>query len=756
MKSANISTSQNIVTGLSGLFVGLALTACNGGGGGPDSPGSVTPDIYSKAICDPLSGSAGPQDPQHGLVADLAYLADPVHTSFSSVFDFESQATQVTNPVYLTQLDVPTEYFERGFTTGNGSLITTPSGAPLVEYFSLHAESVIQLGANDQPGNYQFAVASDDGAVVSVDDGAGMRILINNDGQHPTQLGCAQESIAMDHSTRLPINVDYYQGPRYNIALILLWRKVDPQSSWCSNSDDWSDFDPSRPDSLNDPYCGQQGNNLFFNWSETGTSPSTPNSNWNKLLARGWSVVPAQDYYLPPSTEANPCNTGTQCFTDTFNQPAQTRLSSVDLLFVTDTSSDDYDRASVAQHLHGFASQLPAGADFGVGMMLGDGSSSAWHGALWHSPSVTPVLSSKNLDIKDMESLFAQDIANVPDDTQSGQGELGLYSLSTSMNGNLLAQNQSQGFFRQNAALAVVFIANDGDACSTHPSAHPECQGITPAGVLSQLQTLKAGKPLSVDAIVHTSHCSDPDKDGEDQFGEGYIDLVQLANGLLFSMSSNGQCNDNSSLYEVAMQQIGQAVSASLQKYGTLPLLNDFTLSHQGVAPSSITVSVDGSTSQYQYNANENQVDLSSAGTYGSVIGVNYCLAPSPSPSPSVTASPSPTPSVSASPSPSPTPSVSASPSPSPTPSVSASPSPSPTPSVSASPSPSPTPSVSASPDPSPSPSVSASPSPSPTPSVSASPDPSPSPSVSASPDPSPSPSPSCTGPFCGGGVLGV
>ena len=70
------------------------------------------------------------------------------------------------------------------------------------------------------------------------------------------------------------------------------------------------------------------------------------------------------------------------------------------------------------------------------------------------------------------------------------------------------------------------------------------------------------------------------------------------------------------------MEAIGQQVAALLKKYGNVQLLNDFTLSHTGVNPSTIAVSVDGSVEPYSYNATQDQVDLSnaSAGTYGSTI----------------------------------------------------------------------------------------------------------------------------------------
>jgi hypothetical protein len=67
------------------------------------------------------------------------------------------------------------------------------------------------------------------------------------------------------------VEIDYYQGPRYHIALTMLWR-------------DW----PTSGSAV-DTYCGASGNDVF--WDST-TTPSTPKTAYNNLMTR-WQIVPS-------------------------------------------------------------------------------------------------------------------------------------------------------------------------------------------------------------------------------------------------------------------------------------------------------------------------------------------------------------------------------------------------------------------------------------------------------------------------------
>lgn len=202
-------------------------------------------------------------------------------------------ANVVTEPatLYLSDIDVPTENFTNGFPDSSGSLLTNESGSPLIEYFSLRLRTDLMLNQTDTAGDYQLAVLSDDGSILWIDPtGSGtFQELIDNDGARANTLGCAPTTVHLVPGVPLSVKLDYFQGPRYSIAFILMWRPVTSSPI------------PSEPE------CGVEQNDGYY--FDESTTPSTPTSNYVDLLRRGWSVVPAANLYLP-GTATNPCATG--------------------------------------------------------------------------------------------------------------------------------------------------------------------------------------------------------------------------------------------------------------------------------------------------------------------------------------------------------------------------------------------------------------------------------------------------------------
>lgn len=241
------------------------------------------------AVCNSFGANDPSLGSNYGLIANLWYVPQG-GSSLNTVAAFQQSGTKLDATLYLNQLNVPTRAFDRGFQTQNGTILQTPEGNTLYEYFSIRAESVIKLSNHETPGRYQFAVLADDGAVMYVNDtGNGFRSIVNNDGTHATKLACAGEGIDLTYDSRLPIAVDYYQGPRFHIALMVLWRKLPDANA----------------SSLTDSACGLSGNDRFFDSSQ---SPSVPSQTYLDLLSRGWSVVAPQNYLLPLNSPMNPCN----------------------------------------------------------------------------------------------------------------------------------------------------------------------------------------------------------------------------------------------------------------------------------------------------------------------------------------------------------------------------------------------------------------------------------------------------------------
>jgi hypothetical protein len=103
--------------------------------------------------------------------------------------------------IYTASLDVPPRDFREGFPGVTGRL----------EWFAIDYTGRFWV---EKPGEYTFALTSDDGAILWIDDYP----VINNDGTHPPQTALAQVTLAGGVHT---LRVAYFQGPQYEVALKL-------------------------------------------------------------------------------------------------------------------------------------------------------------------------------------------------------------------------------------------------------------------------------------------------------------------------------------------------------------------------------------------------------------------------------------------------------------------------------------------------------------------------------------------------------
>jgi hypothetical protein len=103
--------------------------------------------------------------------------------------------------IYTPALYVPSRAFNEGF----------PGVTERFEWFAIDYRGSFWVS---EPGTYRFALESDDGSILYVDD----RRVIRNDGQHPTEERDGQVKLkAGAHRIR----VSYFQGPRFHVALVL-------------------------------------------------------------------------------------------------------------------------------------------------------------------------------------------------------------------------------------------------------------------------------------------------------------------------------------------------------------------------------------------------------------------------------------------------------------------------------------------------------------------------------------------------------
>jgi len=107
--------------------------------------------------------------------------------------------------IYASSLNVPPQSFRDGF----------PGVTKRFEWFAIDYTGRFWI---EKPGEYRFSLTSDDGAKLWIDDG----VVIDNDGQHPPIE--ASGSATLEHGVHR-IRIAYFQGPRFEVALVL---KVAP------------------------------------------------------------------------------------------------------------------------------------------------------------------------------------------------------------------------------------------------------------------------------------------------------------------------------------------------------------------------------------------------------------------------------------------------------------------------------------------------------------------------------------------------
>lgn len=263
----------------------------------------------NKTVCDPFNNN-NTQVMTQGVQGTLYYRTSGMPRMYK-VQDYIDFTKKSDKTLFFTDMNVPTRRFTEGFSTQTTGVLVDDTKNKLIEYFGIKFESTLQLGENDEEGDYELALLSDDGTRLKIKDPAtdSWREIINNDGDHPTRMGCASEVIRMTRRTQIPIEAIYYQGPREHIANVLMWRKSSTAGK--------------------DSLCGANGNNYFFN-PDKGSIPLKP---YNDLLARGWKPVAPQNLWL--NNTYNPCTQGTKPVISNF-RASEVLLTDVYLSWSTD------------------------------------------------------------------------------------------------------------------------------------------------------------------------------------------------------------------------------------------------------------------------------------------------------------------------------------------------------------------------------------------------------------------------------------
>lgn len=264
-------------------FVDSSSVLASAGSPNASSTESAT-GVPDAVVCDPFQNGAAASAAGMGLHGSIYALSNREAPPTSSQ-DLIQRGNLVTSNLFMNKVLTPTVPYQAGFLTTGGNLLKAADGSTLIELFALDLRSQMTLGPGDAPGDYELAIISDDGATLSVTDGQGVdHVVVNNDGKHVTEMGCTSTVVHFDSvGQKIPIHLTYYQGLRFNLALVLIWRKVT---------------DPSIVG--RDSECGQiyDTNWHFFNYDEP-TRASSEAPAFQALRGRGWTPLSEKNFSLP-------------------------------------------------------------------------------------------------------------------------------------------------------------------------------------------------------------------------------------------------------------------------------------------------------------------------------------------------------------------------------------------------------------------------------------------------------------------------
>lgn len=320
-----------------------------------------------------------------------------------------------------------------------------------------------------------------------------------------------------------------------------------------------------------------------------------------------------------------------ECFVEEFRQPTAKKYNQLDILFVTDTSGSlNEERPAIARELKEFVAQLPADINYNVALMLGHGSRGAHSSKLYKYKNDPYVLKSDELSIDEISEQLVYKMTHTKTDNFSDGGEEGLYSLQHAFDNGMKTAIGAHGFLRPEAALAVIFIADENDICAEYPAgvkpvADPDkvepvaktrdCEGISPARLYQTLLVHQNGRPLLVSGIIYNESSVIP-KGGENEIGYGYLELIRMSGGVAVDLSGNR--------YHEGLAEIGSLVKDRLE------LVREHQIKNADIAkidPSTVKAFVDGREVEISYNEENGLVRLiDDAGRDNSLVEIHYCL----------------------------------------------------------------------------------------------------------------------------------
>lgn len=256
-----------------------------------------------KDICEPLNEEGESVVYGYGLVGKLYDGAPNKIQSFKEVLE---KGKLLESSIYMSQLNIPTRKFDKGFPRENGSMVMNSMGQVLIENFGIEFSGQLQLQDSDEAGYYEIGLIADDGVSLDLQTGPeaeSLKNLIDGDHQTPTKFFCSKLLVRMEKGKSFPIRLRYFQGPRYHVALIMMWRKVE---SLENGSDELIKSALKKP--VKETRCGIAGNKFFFD----PDSDSHPQMEYLDLFdktkrAVPWSMIKHKNLKLPAGYSNKQC-----------------------------------------------------------------------------------------------------------------------------------------------------------------------------------------------------------------------------------------------------------------------------------------------------------------------------------------------------------------------------------------------------------------------------------------------------------------
>ncbi len=134
------------------------------------------------------------------IPSGLQGLVYHIHHNTSQLPEFE-KLKPAGAAIYTSSLNLPPQDFKQGF----------PGVTRRTEWFAIDYTGKFWIA---NPGLYTFALLSDDGSKLYIDD----QVVVDNDGVHaPLEKNGSVELAGGLHRIR----VSYFQGPKWQVALVL-------------------------------------------------------------------------------------------------------------------------------------------------------------------------------------------------------------------------------------------------------------------------------------------------------------------------------------------------------------------------------------------------------------------------------------------------------------------------------------------------------------------------------------------------------